>query len=139
MAVMLPSLFRAMEKKPAGTALLEGLRAADLEATLRVLEAVVGDRSLLADLDPDTRKRLLLLAGRASRPETHQERRLARAFRRRKREGVERADKAARATTGIRAAREDAVFVAPARELPPPPVAEPERELKKPKTCYVCK
>ncbi len=127
-----------MEKKAGGAALLEALKAEDLEAALRVLEAIVADRSPLADLPPETRKRLLLLAGRASRPETHQERRLARAFRRRKREGLERADRNARAASGIRAAREDSVFVAPVRTLPAPETA-PERELKQPKTCYVCK
>jgi len=128
-----------MEKKPDRGALLESaLDARDLDAALRVLEAVAADRALLADLPAETRKRLLLAAGRASRPETHQERRLARAFRRKKRDGIERADKTTRARAGIRAAREGSVFVAPARALPPPG-PEPERELKKPKTCYVCK
>ncbi len=126
-----------MQKKAAGTALLEALRAEDLEAALRVLEAIVADRSLLAELGPETRKRLLRAAGRASRPETHQERRLARAFRRKKREGLEQADKQTRSRTGIRAAREEAVFVAPTRALTHPETA-PERELKQPNTCYVC-
>ena len=53
----------------------------DVDAALEALEAIVEDRGLLAELPPEVRKRLLVAAGRASRPETHQERRLARAFR----------------------------------------------------------
>jgi NAD(P)-dependent dehydrogenase (short-subunit alcohol dehydrogenase family) len=128
-----------MEKARDGAAPLpEAFRGQDLEAALRVLETIVADRGLLAELDVETRRRLLVAAGRAARPETHQERRLARAFRRKRREGIERADKETRAGAGIRAARQAAVFVAPPRALPPPrPGAD--RELEKPKTCYVCK
>ncbi|HET7293128.1 MAG TPA: SDR family oxidoreductase [Vicinamibacteria bacterium] len=117
---------------------MEKKTALDVESALDVLEAVVADRGLLAELDPETRRRLLVAAGRASRPETHQERRLARAFRRRKRERIEAADRASRKHAGIRAAREAAVFVAPARTLPEAP-GGPERVLERPKSCYVCK
>ncbi len=125
-----------MEKKRNTGTLLDALRSEDLETVLRVLDAIVEDRGRLAELDAETRKRLLVAAGRASRPETHQERRLARAFRRRRREAIERSDRRVRATAGIRAAREAAVFVAPA---PAQPAPGPERELQKPKSCYVCK
>ena len=125
---MLPSPVRSMTKRT----------AVDVDAALEALEAIVEDRGLLAELPPDLRKRLLVAAGRASRPETHQERRLARAFRRQKRERLEAADRKARSGAGIRAARESAVFVAPARTLPAAEAAH-DRELEKPKTCYVCK
>jgi NAD(P)-dependent dehydrogenase (short-subunit alcohol dehydrogenase family) len=111
--------------------------AVDVDAALEALEAIVEDRGLLAELPLDVRKRLLVAAGRASRPETHQERRLARAFRRQKRERLEAADRRTRSRAGIRAARESAVFAAPARALLA--TGAPERELEKPKSCYVCK
>ncbi len=110
----------------------------DVDAALELLEAIVEDRGLLAELDPETRKRLLVAAGRASRPETHQERRLARTFRRKKRERIEATDRETRKRAGIRAAREAAVFVAPSRALAAPGSA-PERVLERPKSCYVCK
>jgi NAD(P)-dependent dehydrogenase (short-subunit alcohol dehydrogenase family) len=128
-----------MQKTRPGAALrLQDSFTQDLEAALRVLEAAVEDRGLLAELDVETRRRLLIAAGRAARPETHQERRLARAFRRKRREAIERADREARAGAGIRGARAAAVFVAPPRALA---ASQPgaARELKRPKTCYVCK
>jgi NAD(P)-dependent dehydrogenase (short-subunit alcohol dehydrogenase family) len=47
-------------------------------------------------------------------------------------------DRGARARTGIRAAREEAVFTAPAA-LPGGEARDSPGELRKPKTCYVCK
>jgi NAD(P)-dependent dehydrogenase (short-subunit alcohol dehydrogenase family) len=110
----------------------------ELEACLRVLEAIVADRGILAELSEAQRKALLVAAGRASRPDSHQERRLARTFRRKRRELLEASDRGTRAAAGIRAARTSAVFVAPSKLLADAESA-PERELKKPKTCYVCK
>jgi NAD(P)-dependent dehydrogenase (short-subunit alcohol dehydrogenase family) len=112
--------------------------AAELEACLKVLEAIVAERGILAALPEAQRRALLVAAGRASRPDSYQERRLARAFRRRKREALEASDRASRAHAGIRSARSSPVFVAPAKLLPEPASA-PARELEKPKTCYVCK
>jgi NAD(P)-dependent dehydrogenase (short-subunit alcohol dehydrogenase family) len=123
------------------TSLLEApFSETDLEACLRVLEAVVAKRGILAELPEAQRRALLVAAGRASRPDTHQERRLARAFRRKRRELLEAQDRTTRAATGIRTARRSEVFVAPHKQLPEPlPGTTPARELNKPKTCYVCK
>ena len=109
----------------------------ELRRATAILEAVLADRGLLAEFPEQDRKAFLVAAGRASRPDSYQERRLARAFRRQRHERAEAADREARAATGIRSAREDAVFV------PPPELLgggeTPARELKKPKACYVCK
>ena len=117
----------------------------DLVRAREVLEAVLADRSLLAKLDHDERKRLLVAAGRAVHPDIEQKRRLVRALRTAQRRKVEAHDRSIVAATGIRAAREAEVFVAPARELTAAvaDAADPEaprfREVRNPRTCYVCK
>jgi hypothetical protein len=118
-------------------AAIPGLDLEEVRRSIRLLEAMVADRALLADLPDDERKALLIAAGRVSRPEDHQERRLVRAFRRRKRMDAEARDRAARSATEIRAARQTTVYVPPARRRPGP--EEPDRELLQPRTCYVCK
>ncbi len=131
-----------------------------VRAATQLLETVAADRSLLAHVPLEQRRALLIAAGQVSRPASYQEKRLVRALRRQRRQGDEQSDREARATTGIRQAREAAVFVAPAPLLAAlpvgaaAPVAEPLREeqrasaeaapqigpeLRKPKNCYVCK
>jgi NAD(P)-dependent dehydrogenase (short-subunit alcohol dehydrogenase family) len=117
-----------------------GLALEDVRRSTELLEAVVRDRSLLAEVPLALRQSLLIAAGRVSRPESYQEKRLVRALRRGRRRREEADDREMRAATGIRTARDAPVFV------PPSPVldegqAGPElaRELKKPKSCYVCK
>ena len=113
---------------------------ADLCRATEVLEAVVHDRALLARLPDAERTRLLVAAGRVVHPEMLQKRRLVRALRQSKRRKDEDHDRAAVAATGIREVREAAVFVAPPKLLAPGPAGEERpRELKAPRTCYVCK
>jgi NAD(P)-dependent dehydrogenase (short-subunit alcohol dehydrogenase family) len=135
---------------PAGAPAPEQVRAAT-----RLLEDLAADRSLLAHVPLEQRRALLMAAGRVSRPESYQEKRLVRALRRKRRQADDQRDREARATTGIRQAREAAVFVAPAplpaalpaatvtTEEPASSAANPEPEpgpeLRKPKNCYVCK
>jgi NAD(P)-dependent dehydrogenase (short-subunit alcohol dehydrogenase family) len=99
---------------------------------------VAADRSLLAQLPEDERRRLLVAAGRTVHPETEQKRRLVKAFRRAKRRRVEAHDRSLVAATGIRAAREPEVFVPPPRLLPEG-VPQSPREVLKARSCYVCK
>ena len=112
----------------------------ELRRAREVLEAVAGDRSLLAQLPEEERLKLLMAAGRTVHPEIEQKRRLVKARRAEKRRRIEAHDRSALATTGIRAARESEVFVPPPRLLGAgAPPLEPPREVLKPKTCYVCK
>jgi NAD(P)-dependent dehydrogenase (short-subunit alcohol dehydrogenase family) len=110
----------------------------DLRRLRELLEAVAADRSLLAGLPEDERRRLLVAAGRTVHPETEQKRRLVKAFRKAKRRTCAAHDRSLLAGTGIRAAREAEVSVPPSRLLPK---GEPERprELLEPRPCYVCK
>ena len=112
----------------------------DLRRARGVLEAVAGDRALLAQLSDDERLGLLIAAGRTVHPELEQKRRLARARRLARGRLIAARDRSALAATGIRTAREAEVFVPPPRllEAGVPPV-EDGRELLEPRTCYACK
>src|SRR5262245_30143073 len=116
-----------------GSLAAPGLDVEDVRRTTELLEAVIGDRGLLAEVPLEMRQALLMAVGRVSRPESFQEKRLVKALRRRRRRADEAEDKRTRATAGIRVAREAPVFVAPAPALPGPASDAPPRELKKPK------
>ncbi|WP_437930399.1 SDR family oxidoreductase [Sorangium sp. So ce291] len=101
---------------------------ADLDACLRVLESLVDDRAQLASISAEDRRRLLLAAGRVSRPERSEQRELARAFRKSDRRAQKSADTALLDAVGIRVARREPVFrtpdipaLAPPRALGSPP------------------
>jgi len=112
----------------------------ELRRAREVLEAVVRDRALLAQLPEVERQRLLVAAGRTVHPETDQKRRLVKAFRKAKRRKVEAHDRSLVAGTGIRAAREAERFVPPPRLLGAGrPRPEGGREVLKPRSCYACK
>jgi NAD(P)-dependent dehydrogenase (short-subunit alcohol dehydrogenase family) len=112
----------------------------DLAAALRVLEAIAQDRGALADVDRDTRLRLLEAAGRVSLPNRAEQRKLAKTFRRKDAAAQRAADDALLGGAGIRALRAAQVFITPApRVLPGPPAEEAPRELGEARKCYVCK
>jgi NAD(P)-dependent dehydrogenase (short-subunit alcohol dehydrogenase family) len=118
----------------------EAPAALDLDEVRRcteLLQKIVADRGVLASVPLEMRQALLIAAGQASRPASYQEKRLVKTLRRVRRLGEEAQDRESRAVTGIRQAREAAVFVAPA--LAGDAAAAPPRELKKPRACYVCK
>jgi len=110
----------------------------ELRRALEVLEAVVGDRALLAQLPEAERTRLLVAAGRTVHADLQQKRRLVRTLRAAERRRAEAHDRAVLARTGIRSARQADVFVPPPR-LVESGEAPSFREVKKPRTCYVCK
>jgi NAD(P)-dependent dehydrogenase (short-subunit alcohol dehydrogenase family) len=116
----------------------DGFGPEDLRWAREVLEAVVSDRALLAQLPDEERTRLLVAAGRTVHPDLQQKRRLVRSLRAARKRKAEARDRAVLQATGIRAARRTDVF------LPPPRLLETEapatqRELETPRTCYVCK
>src|SRR5262245_52106630 len=85
-----------------------------IRACTELLQEVAGDRALLAEVPLEMRQALLVAAGQVSRPQSFQEKRLVKALRRKRRREGEEKDRETRASTGIRMARESAVFVAPA-------------------------
>jgi NAD(P)-dependent dehydrogenase (short-subunit alcohol dehydrogenase family) len=108
-----------------------------------LLEEIVADRAILAEVDVENRNRLLQAAGQVSRPDVIDRRRLLKVSKRkRKAERVKR-EETVLANTGIRKSRRDSVFTTPNYF---PPTAEQLREAEpvfreagEPRNCYVCK
>jgi NAD(P)-dependent dehydrogenase (short-subunit alcohol dehydrogenase family) len=115
----------------------------DLEAAVAVLEAIAADRGALAHVPREARLRLLEAAGRVSQPSRAEQRKAAKAFRRKEAREVKAADQALLDDTGIRALRRAPVFVTPHPHALPGGAAAPAEEqgpeLREPRTCYVCK
>ena len=123
--------------------------AADLSAQLRraseILEKIVADRALLAQLSVEERTRLLKAAGEVYCPEVDERRRLVKAtVRRRKAEKIQR-DQSKLNQTGIRKLRQEKVFLTP-NVFPPKNFSQQEikedpefREVQEPQNCYICK
>src|SRR5580692_6071532 len=77
----------------------------ELQAALKVLEAIAADRGTLAHVAHAERLRLLEAAGRVSLPGRAEQRKLAKAFRRREHVDQKAADAALLDATGIRTGR----------------------------------
>jgi NAD(P)-dependent dehydrogenase (short-subunit alcohol dehydrogenase family) len=113
---------------------------------VELLEALVEDRAGLADMDTDTRNRLLMAAGRLSRPERNEQRVLARAMRKKNKRERRAADEALLERTGIRRQRLLPLFVAPeasaraeAHASAPDEPDLSDATLNDLRVCYVCK
>ena len=111
----------------------------DVRRCTELLEAMARDRALLAEVPLEMRQALLIAAGQVSRPQSYQEKHLVKALRRGKRRREEADDRKARAAAGIRVARGAPVFTAPLLAGPAETPEPTPRQLKKPKSCYVCK
>lgn len=111
----------------------------ELDACINTLETLVRDTNQLFDIDEAKRVALMKASGALSRPnrEEHNRRRKD-AKKAAKRKKIER-EKHARKETGIRVARESAVFVAPKMLELPKKLLENTKELESPRNCYVCK
>jgi NAD(P)-dependent dehydrogenase (short-subunit alcohol dehydrogenase family)/predicted Zn-ribbon and HTH transcriptional regulator len=113
--------------------------AEQIQSCIALLEDLVKNSEQLALLSEEQRIALLTLAGRMSRPE-REEIRKRRADRRRiKRQRIVLHERKARASTGIRSAREAAVFTAPKQISDASLYKGKELELVSPRACYVCK
>jgi NAD(P)-dependent dehydrogenase (short-subunit alcohol dehydrogenase family) len=119
------------------------ITAEEVEQATLLLERIVAHRGALAGLGNDARERLMMAAGRASRPNKDQQRKLHREFRRLKRDSKRAKDEARLEATGIREKRRDLVYLTPDAESV---VATPESVdpsswplLEESRNCYVCK
>ena len=117
-----------------------------IHACVELLEALVEDRAGLADMDTDTRNRLLMAAGRLSRPERNEQRVLARAMRKKNKRERRAADEVLLERTGIRRQRLLPLFVAPeasaraeAHASAPDEPELSDATLNDLRVCYVCK
>lgn len=128
---------------------------AELQACLKVLEAIAEDRALFCQIPSDAHVRLLQAAGRISIPNRAEQRKLAKAFRKKERGEIKAADEQLKANTEIRKARAQTVFVTPTPQLKAPghdpaeeeaiPGEAPQQhdsqgpELREARKCYICK
>ncbi len=120
----------------------------ELAECTRLLEALVKSRAHLAKLSTQERNRLLMAAGRVSRPERTEQIILARALRKKTKKKARQQDEALLERAAIRKKRAQPVFVTPkagalaaeaAGEAPDVDAELAGSELKKPRVCYVCK
>ncbi len=91
----------------------------DATSTIEFLERIANDHSLLAQFDENERQRLVVAAGRISRPDREKQRALRRARERREGAARRRRDEQRLAETGIRSLRSEAAFPTPVPEPPP--------------------
>ncbi len=118
--------------------------AARFRAAADLLEKIVADRSLLADIPEADRNRLLNAAGRVSRPDALGRRQLLKVVKRKKREEKVQRAESVLAATGIRKLRREPVFITSPNIYPPKSAdlltnGEPLPETEDPRKCYVCK
>ena len=106
-----------------------------------VLEMLVENSELLAQLSEDERLALVRAAGQISRPDRREIKKRNKDRRRLKRLAVVEKEKRIRAATGIRKAREAAVFTAPLQIQGPEAGQDQDQGqiLESPRNCYVCK
>lgn len=112
----------------------------DVRACLRVLRAIEADRSHLNGLSQDQRRELLMFAGLVAKPERHDLARMAKAFRRAKREAAKQHDRNVVEQAGLRVQRRAAVYAPLWLERPKADAGTDDRVgLHRERTCYVCK
>ena len=126
--------------EPRDPAVVERLRA-----TIETLHQVIADRTILAHLSAEDRRKLTIAAGEVFAPDGAERRRLVKAKMRMRRAGLTNRDESVLHQTGIRALRRQPVFTTP--NLPVPGDFKPEDVTADPATvqslaeqnCYVCK
>jgi NAD(P)-dependent dehydrogenase (short-subunit alcohol dehydrogenase family) len=116
----------------------ETLSEDDVRACMRVLRVIEADRSHLAGLALEQRRELLMLAGLVTKPERHDVTRMAKAFRRAKREVTKEHDRRIIERAGLRIQRRSKVYAPLWLERPKPEMVH-RPELHQERNCYVCK
>ncbi len=111
----------------------------EIKACLELLQRLNTDGALVESLTEEQRVSLMREAGRLSRPNRTDLRVRNRQIKRERRRQIVRADKSARASTGIREARKQTVFKAPERLVQASLGAGEDATLRQERSCYVCK
>ena len=111
-----------------------------IQTTIAVLEAVVANRALLAAVPTEERERLLIAAGRTSRPDKLARRALGRARIKQSKHVRKKKDNALLDQTGIRRLRGNPIFLTPRRKaLFDGSQAKPLGETLEAQSCYCCR
>ncbi|HMH87616.1 MAG TPA: SDR family oxidoreductase [Steroidobacteraceae bacterium] len=117
----------------------ETLSEDDVRACVRVLRAIEADRSHLAHLALEQRRELLMLAGLVTKPERHDVTRMAKAFRRAKREVTKEHDRRIIERAGLRIQRRSKTYAPLWLERPKPDALHDRPEFHQERNCYICK
>ena len=112
----------------------------EIRDCILLLESLVEDSSQLVHLSEEQRIALMKAAGLLSHPDIDEIRKRKKDIKRSKHQRIVMAERAARAQTGIRKAREAVVFAAP-KQITGANADSTSHytELKSPRNCYICK
>ena len=110
----------------------------EIDHCIRVLSHLVNNSEDFAAMPIEQRIALMKVAGRLSRPDSHQIRQRNRAIRNMKKQRVASEERKSRADTGIRKAREDAVFTAPLQLSVGAESGTEFLAADSPRNCYIC-
>lgn len=111
-----------------------------ISSCISTLEQLLDNPSAIAQLPEEQRVALLKAAGKLSRPDRDEKKKINKEQNRLKRLQVIQKERQARAQTGIRKARENQVFIAPNQiETDNRNLSDSDTLLNSPRTCYVCK
>ena len=103
-----------------------------------LIESLAEDSVQLLNLSEEQRIKLIKAAGRLSRPDRDERRKRQTDLKKNRRQRIVKLERTARAHTGIRRAREDAVFTAP-KQIAGLDQKNRFSELESPRNCYICK
>jgi len=112
---------------------------ARIRAAVRVLEEISEDRSVLAQADPDDRRRLVHAAGRVWTPDETRRRQLTRALAKQRKAEAKRRKDEALDETGIRTLRRRPTYTTPNVYPPALPTEAAPVDNVGSQHCYVCK
>lgn len=110
-----------------------------VEQCISILNSLVDNPDIFVQLSDEQRVALLKASGKLSRPNKQDDVKRQKAAKSLKKKEITNTDKQAREQTGIRSARKDAVFVAPAQLQLPTGVSHEGKKMSSPRNCYVCK
>lgn len=113
--------------------------AKEIEHCISILTHLVNNCEDFAAFPKKQQIELMIVAGQLSRPDRHQLKRRNKAIRKINRQQIITSERKARAATGIRLARESAVFTAPLQLSDNTESAKEHLILHSPRNCYVCK
>ena len=111
----------------------------EVDRCIRILTHMVNNDADFVALPREKQIALIKIAGQLSRPDSHQAKQRNKAFRKIKRGQIVSSERKTRAATGIRLARDEAMFSAPLQLSSQINSAKEMLVLQSPRNCYVCK
>lgn len=110
----------------------------EITAALKVIVSFAENSEQLTLLSEEERVSMLKASGKIAWPDREEIKKRQKDVKKLRRQKTKEKNKSARRATGIRSAREDAIFIAPA-QLENKSESKQERHYETPHNCYVCK